>query len=640
MSIEMTWLPTDPTSRARIKALRGRGPDAPAWQEAVAIATTRLDFPLVNGLDAAIQAVFATLPADLGTRPIRLAILASATATHLHAAIRVGGVRRGLWIETYGCEYGQYRQELADPASPLHRFQPDAVLLALDAHHLLAGLHAGLEAADAAAVLDDALSGIEECWRMARHTLGASVIQQTLLPLHPALLGGNEHRLPGSRHAAVARLNALFRERTGAQGVDLLAVDDHVAQDGLAAWHDVALWHRSKQEIAPAAAPLYGDLVARLLAARQGRSAKCLVLDLDNTLWGGVIGDDGIDGIVLGQGSPLGEAFVALQDYARDQARRGTILAVCSKNDEANAVEPFMSHPDMVLRRSDIASFMANWDDKAANIRAIAHTLGIGLDAMVFVDDNPAERALVRQELPMVMVPELPEDPALVVPCLAAAGYFEGVAVTAEDRSRAAQYQGNIQRETLRSASGGLGAYLQNLQMALIWRPFDRVGLQRTVQLINKTNQFNLTTRRYTEDEVLAVMADPTSLGLQFRLLDRFGDNGIIAIVIGRREAADFVIDTWLMSCRVLGRGVEQATLRVVAAEAARLGAGRLIGAYRPSKKNGMVREHYARLGFAPLDADADVNAEGGTRHVLGLDSFAPPETVIDIKETTLHDAR
>ena len=635
MSIDMNWLPADPTVRARIRTLRTRTPDLATWEEAAAIANTQLGFALVNGLDDAVRAVFAGPPADLGTGPVRLAILASSTASHLPAAIRVGGLRRGLWIETYVCEYGQYRQELADTESALHAFRPDTVLLALDAHHLLAGLHAGLSTDDAAAAQAEVLAGLEDCWRLVQG-MQAAVIQQTLLPLHPALLGGNEHRLPGSRHAAVMRINAWLRERTASEPVDLLAIDDRVAQDGLASWHDGALWHRSKQEIAPAAAPLYGDLVARLLAARLGRSAKCMVLDLDNTLWGGVIGDDGMDGIELGQGSPIGEAFVAMQEYAREQARRGVILAVCSKNDEANALEPFQSHPDMVLRRQDIASFMANWDDKAANIRAIAHSLSIGLDAMVFVDDNPAERALVRQELPMVMVPELPEDPALVVPCLVAAGYFEGVAVTAEDRSRAQHYQGNIQRETLRAESGGLGAYLQGLQMQLIWRRFDRVGLPRTVQLINKTNQFNLMTTRMTEDDVLAVMADPHAVGLQFRLVDRFGDNGVIAIVIGRLQPdGDFAIGTWLMSCRVLGRGVEQATLRVVAQAAVALGARRIVGHYRPSKKNGMVRDHYRRLGFQPLDADA----EGGTRHVLGLETVALPETAIDIKEAD-DDAR
>jgi FkbH-like protein len=428
--------------------------------------------------------------------------------------------------------------------------------------------------------------------------------------------------------------------------VDLLAVDDRAACDGLAAWHDAGLWHRAKQEISPAAAPFYGDLVGRLIAAKQGKSYKCLVMDLDNTLWGGVIGDDGLAGIVIGQGSALGEAFVAFQEYARELSRRGIILAVCSKNDEANALEPFDKHPEMVLRRGDIACFVANWTDKAANLRAIATELNIGLDSLVFVDDNPFERSLVRQELPMVAVPEVGDDPVHYGRILADAGYFEGVAVTQEDRERGGQYQGNRMREALKSSATDLPSYLRGLQMQLIWRRFDPVGLSRTVQLINKTNQFNLTTRRYSEEDVLGVMRDNRAFGLQLRLLDRFGDNGIISIVIGRMQlapehdmeqnpgddgtdAGDLLIDTWLMSCRVLGRQVEPTTLNLVAEQAQRLGARRLVGEYVPTSKNAMVRDHYARLGFTVVHAAED----GASRAVLDLGGFTPAETFIDVRE-------
>ena len=219
---------------------------------------------------------------------------------------------------------------------------------------------------------------------------------------------------------------------------------------------------------------MYGELVARLLAAQQGRAFKCLALDLDNTLWGGVIGDDGLYGIALGQGSALGEAFVAFQRYARDLSRRGVILAVCSKNDEANALEPFEQHPEMVLQREDIACFVANWTDKASNLREIAAQLNIGLDALVFVDDNPFERNIVRRELPMVAVPELPDDPALYADCLADAGYFESVRLTAEDLQRARQYQANAERAAARGSTTDLEGYLRSLDMDLRWRRFDR----------------------------------------------------------------------------------------------------------------------------------------------------------------------
>jgi FkbH-like protein len=455
-------------------------------------------------------------------------------------------------------------------------------------------------------------------------------MQQAALPVHLPLLGNNEHRLHGSRARFVAQLNQALRDMAEHEGVDILAVDDRAARDGIGKWHDPGLWHRSKQEIAPPAGPLYGDLVGRWLAAKQGRSFKCLVLDLDNTLWGGVIGDDGMEGIALGQGSALGEAYVAFQDYARELARRGVILAVCSKNDEANALEPFEQHPDMVLRRADISSFVANWSDKAANIRAIAQELNIGLDALVFVDDNPFERNLVRQELPMVAVPEVSDDPTGYPVALADAGYFEALSVTDEDRERTAQYQGNKARDALKASVTDLPAYLRGLEMQLVWKRFDRIGQQRIVQLINKSNQFNLTTRRYTDEDVLAVMEDQDAFGLQLRLLDRFGDNGVIAIIVGRRQPDnDLLIDTWLMSCRVLGRQVEPTTLNLIAQEAAKLGARRLVGEYIPTKKNGMVKGHYTRLGFTLMETDEN----GASRAVLDLRGYRPAETFIHVVE-------
>lgn len=630
---DLHWLPAPAADwKARVRALGGApgdGDDAD-WAEAVALANVGLNFVQTSALDQAVRRRFPAPPAALATKPVRLALLGSPTMAHLHPAIRMAGLRRGLWIDLYENDFGQYQQELADTGSDLHGFRPTAVLLALDAHHLAAGLTAGMDAAASDAALADVTARLRDLWRQARETLRCPVIQQVPLPLHPLLLGANEHRLPGSPAAFIARLSAAMRSLADEAGVHLLALDDRAARDGLGAWHSPTLWHHAKQEIDPRAAPLYGDLVGRLLAALQGRSSKCLVLDLDNTVWGGVIGDDGMEGIVIGQGSAGGEAYVAFQAYARELSRRGVILAVCSKNDEANAVEPFEKHPDMVLRRADIASFVANWSDKAGNIRAIAQELNIGLDSLVFVDDNPFERNLVRQELPMVAVPEVTDDPVSYVRALSDAGYFEGLTVTDEDRERTGQYRGNQAREALRASATDIESYLRGLEMQLVWRPFDRIGLQRTVQLINKSNQFNLTTRRYTEEDVLAVMADKQAFGLQLRLLDRFGDNGVIAIIIGRLRDGDAAyIDTWLMSCRVLGRQVEPTTLNLIAQESRRLGAHRLIGEYIPTKKNGMVRDHYAKLGFTLIEERAD----GGSLNMLDLADFAPAATFIHVTE-------
>jgi FkbH-like protein len=630
-ALDLYWLPPAEAWPERIKQLDRQQDGAAAWRELVALANTRMDFIRTGRLDRALQKLFGDEPPPgLATKPVRLAVLGSSTVTHLHPALRVAALRREIWIKTYECDYGQYLQELTDPSSALHAFKPTAVLFTFDAHHVLRGIDPAMDRAQSERAIEETIAHIKECWRLARDAFRCTIIQQTILPIFPGLLGNNEQRLPGSRQRATLAINQALRDMSNDAGVDLLSLDTRATFDGLHRWHDPVLWHRAKQEITPAATPLYGDLVARLLAAKQGRSAKCLVLDLDNTLWGGVIGDDGLEGIILGQGSAAGEAFVAFQSYARDLAKRGIILAVCSKNDEANALSPFEQHPEMLLKRADIACFVANWRDKVQNIRAIAKTLNIGLDSLVFVDDNPFERNLVRSELPMVAVPEVSDDPALFASVVADAGYFEGLAITDEDRERTQLYQANAARDTLQAESADLPTYLRNLQMKLLWRRFDKIGLQRTVQLINKTNQFNLTTQRYTEEDVLGVMEDAKAFGLQLRLLDRFGDNGIIAIIIGRMlNESDLFVDTWLMSCRVLGRQVEEATLRLIVGEAKRLGAKRIIGEYRPTAKNGMVRDHYLKLGFSPLESDGS----GNKKDVLELESFVLPEVIMTITE-------
>lgn len=370
--------------------------------------------------------------------------------------------------------------------------------------------------------------------------------------------------------------------------------------------------------------PLYAEKFAQVLRALRGKASKCLVLDLDNTCWGGIIGDDGLEGIEIGQGSAQGEAFLAIQNYALSLKERGVVLAVCSKNEEENGKLPFEQHPDMALRLDDIAVFVANWTDKASNIQHIAKVLNIGVDALVFLDDNPAERARVRMELPMVGVPEVGDDPSLYPAMLAQGGYFETVGLSADDAKRAEQYRANAQRAVAMETIGNYDDYLRSLDMECTIAPFDAVGRTRTAQLINKSNQFNLTTRRYTEAEVAAMQDDPDCFTMQVRLTDKFGDNGMISVVILRKDAAPdaWVFDTWLMSCRVLKRRVEEATLATVAEAARAAGITKLYGDYLPSPKNAMVEDHYGKLGFEKLGPVG----EDGTRWVLDLNGFETPE--------------
>lgn len=618
---DLYWLPQPEDAADELRRVAGE--KAVSWSTLVRLAGTRLDFIQTNRLDKILQR---TADTEGAVAKLKLAVLSASTGDHLLPGLRVGALRRNIHLTTYLGEYAQYRQELLESGSKLAELTPDVLLFAFNAQHLLGTPHPALSREDADALVESAAQQIRSIWQLARERFAGQLLQQTVLPVFPRLLGHNEARLPGSGADLVARLNRRLIELAPGERVDILDLDHVIARDGLHAWHDPMLWHRSKQEVSPVAAPAYGDLVARLIAAQRGRSFKCLVLDLDNTLWGGVIGDDGLEGIRLGQGSAVGEAHVAFQSYARDLGRRGIILAVCSKNDEENARAPFEKHPEMVLKLGDIACFVANWSDKAGNLRSIAEQLSIGIDSLVFVDDNPFERNIVRRELPLVAVPELPEDAAYYADTLADAGYFETLQITAEDFERGGQYQANLARESLRASHTDLEGYLRSLGMELRWQPFDRVGLQRIVQLINKTNQFNLTTRRYTEGEVLKIMETPGALTLQLRLLDQFGDNGIIGIVIGKPEPGEALrLDTWLMSCRVLGRQVEEATLNLTAEQALALGSRTLLGEYLPTKKNGMVKEHYRKLGFACVSTEPT----GASSWQMDLTSFQPLPTFI-----------
>lgn len=617
---DLYWLPPTGNVAERIRQLRA-DPKL-RWSDMVALANCRLDFVQTSQLDKVLQRWRAE---DGPISRLKLAFLSSSTVDHLLPGCRVAALRRNLYLQTFVGDYAMYLAELQDEGSALHQYDPDVLLCTLHAQHLIGHPDPALAPPEAEALVDQALDRIVQVWRLIRQRFRGQVIQQTVLPVRNLLVGSNEHRLRGSGATLIERLNLRLRDLADEHDVDILALDRVVSDDGLRAWHDPVLWHKAKQEISPAAAPAYGDLVARLIAAQRGLSAKCLALDLDNTVWGGVIGDDGMEGIKLGQGSALGEAYVDFQQYASQLARRGVILAVCSKNDPETARLPFERHPEMVLKSEQIACFVANWSDKAENLRHIAAQLNIGIDSLVFVDDDPFERSIVRRELPSVSVPELPEDPARYARCLADAGYFEALHITSDDLERSARYRTNLAREQLRASQTDLRGYLSSLDMELRWRPFDRVGLLRIVQLINKTNQFNLTTRRYTESEVATLMADEHALTLQLRLADRFGDNGIIGIVIGKPEGDSMRIDAWLMSCRVLGRQVEEETLNVLVGEAQRLGASQLVGEYRPTDRNRMVREHYRKLGFELAQETQD----GASLWTLAVGEFSPRATFI-----------
>ena len=625
------WLPTLRDPEQAFAALKEAADPAAKLKQIAFIAEHQLDMVQTGKLDRQLERLLAELPEPAGFQRVRLAWLGTSTLDHLLPSTRIAALRRGLIVESYLAPYGQVRQELLDPGSGLARFQPHVVLFAFDPEHSPVSTPLAASHEDVEADVRRAVDETRDLWERAG-ALGAAVIHQTVPNIVPRLFGSFDALVPGAPASVIDRINRATVHAARDARVAVLDLAGWAARGGYDAWFDPVRWHQAKQLVSPLAAPMYGDLVARLLGAIRGRSRKCLVLDLDNTLWGGVVGDDGVERLVLGQGSAAGEAYASFQRYARSLKERGIVLAVCSKNETAIAESAFTKHTEMVLELDDFGVFVANWTDKATNLKRIAETLNLGLDALVFFDDNPAERALVRAELPMVAVPEVPEDAAYYVRTLADAGYFEAVSFTDDDLARARQYQDNGRRAREMETATDMDSFLAGLEMKLQVGTLDAQSLVRVTQLINKTNQFNVTTRRYTEAELQAFAADPKNLVLHFRLADRFGDNGLIAVLLARAESSEaLVVDTLLMSCRVLGRGVEQEILNVLVDRARPRGITTIIGEYLPTARNAMVAELFPRLGFARVDAEPV--KPGATRWRLHVPAFTRIPTHIAVKD-------
>lgn len=549
--------------------------------------------------------------------PFRLGVLSNSTVDFLGPAMVATAARFGIALQVTHGGYGQVLQDALSPDSAVNRFKPDTVLIALDYRGLPLTPAPGSEAAEQSSV-QAALDHLALIRKGVQENSKAICIVQTLAPPPETLFGNLDARLPGTLARIVRGINARIAQDLLGAGDVLLDVAQLAATVGLADWHCPRDWNLGKFPFSDAFVPLYAEHACRVIAALRGKSRRCLILDLDNTVWGGVIGDDGLDGIQLAQGDATGEAFLAVQRMALELRSRGIALAVCSKNEDQTARLPFRSHPEMLLRENHIAVFQANWQDKPSNIRAIADALSLGTESMVFLDDNPVEREFVRKSLPEVAVPELPDDPAFYARTLNAAGYFEAVAFSREDVDRAVFYQDNARRVQLQQQAGDLESYLLSLQMEITFQSFDSTGRARIAQLVNKSNQFNLTTRRYTEAQIAEWEHDPAAFTLQIRLRDVFGDNGMISVVICHESVpGEWEIDTWLMSCRVLGRKVEQAVLGHLLEHARQRGIRKLLGTFIATSRNVLVVEHYSQLGFTQLEG----TDSGTKRYSLDVES-------------------
>ncbi|MBL0196238.1 MAG: HAD family hydrolase [Myxococcales bacterium] len=559
--------------------------------------------------------------------PLRVALIGANALQALGDLVEQMLLAAGFAASVFLGEYDSYEFEIRDADSALNQFQPQVVLiLPSERRCRYSGPVTdplGVVQPFAAAWADDLLG----LCRTLHDRTGAEILLANLALPGGFSLGAYRAKAPGSDWS-FRKLTNLALGFAAPAYVHICDVEFLCARRGLLASRDDRAWFQSKQ---PGSPELLVDLakeVAHLVTSLRRAPAKVLVLDLDNTLWGGIIGDDGIEGIEIGTTSPRGEAFRAFQEYILSLKDRGVLLAVCSKNEDAAARGPFEKHPEMLLRLKDIVAFYANWQPKSENIKAIATELGLGLDSFVFVDDNPAEVEIVRQFVPAVTTILLGADPADYRRQLEDSRLFEPLQLTGEDARRTDQYRVESERRALQSDATDMPTYLASLEMNAVISPFTAVDIPRVSQLTNKSNQFNLTTVRRTESEIRALMESPAHRCFTVRLSDRFGDHGLVVVAIGRVDLTttptSFHIDTWLMSCRVLKRQVEEVTLNELFRLATEAGCEEVVGVYRPTAKNAMVAELLPNFQFAETSASADER-----RYRRSATSYVPTETKI-----------
>ncbi len=533
----------------------------------------------------------------------KIAILGGSTTTEIRKMLELFLLAHGIEPAFYESGYNRYAEDVLFDNPQLASFRPDIVFL-----------HTGWQNVSEFPELLETAEQVEQrlhrevdrfktIWQKIHTQFGAVIVQNNFDLPHLRPLGNLDATESYGRVNFLMRLNAEFAAYARSHQ-HFLINDIHYlsAQVGLHAWYSHTYWYSFHMTVTPLATVTLARNVASIVKAVFGKSRKCLILDLDNTLWGGVIGDDGVENLILGRDHPIGEAFLDFQRYVKALQQRGVILAVCSKNDPETAKAGF-SHPDSILRLEDFGAFKANWNPKPDNIREIATELNIGLDSMVFVDDNPAERALVAGQIPEVATPEIGNSVSRFAEILEAEHFFETHKVLQDDLERSAYYTSNAQRSAAQSAFRNHGEYLLSLEMNAEIAPFTPVYIERISQLINKTNQFNLTTRRYTSAEVEAIAQDPGYIALYGRLADRFGDNGLVTVLIGRVAGEALEIDLWVMSCRVLNREMELSMFDTVVETCQSRGLHRIVGDYVPSKKNALVADHYAMLGFRAIES-------------------------------------
>lgn len=561
-------------------------------------------------------------PADLPM--IKIALIGDTATQFLATAIRGTGVERGYQIDLFEAEYNQVERQFLDPSSELYQSDADYIVL-FQSTHKLGEKHSLLSADQQETLAEERLAFIASiCENPA--LADKKIICLDYPEIEDTVFGSYATKVSSSLTYQVRKLNMglmdLSQQYANLFICDIAGLQNKLGRDIMFAPN---VYVSTEMVLSIDALPYVAGRVMDIVCAIKGQFKKCLILDLDNTVWGGVIGDDGIEGIQLGHGLGIGKAFTEFQMWVKKLKQRGIIICVASKNNEETAKEPFEKHPDMVLKLEDIAVFQANWETKVDNIRTIQRILNIGFDSMVFLDDNPFERNIVRENIPGITVPELPEDPGEYLEYLYSLNLFETASYSQADKDRTKQYQVEAKRVSLQKTFSNEADFLKSLDMVSVVSGFNAFNTPRVAQLSQRSNQFNLRTVRYTEADIEAYGKDPDVIDLSFTLEDKFGDNGLIAVIIMKpQDTETLFVDTWFMSCRVLKRGMENFTLNTMVEAARQKGYKRIIGEYLPTPKNKMVEGHYLSLGFEKLE---------GTRYVLDVEQYQPRECYIQKSE-------
>ena len=560
---------------------------------------------------------------DSSLPTIKMALVGDSATQLLCTAIRGMGVERGYNIDLFEADYNQVERQLLDTTSDMYQFDADFIVI-FQSTHKMGEYHSILDAERQATLADERISFLASvCENPA--LVNKKIIYFNYPEIEDTVFGSYANKVEASFTYQVRKLNyELMRLSQKYQNLficDIAALQNKLGRDVMFAAN---VYTSTEMILSMDALPYVASRVMDIVCAIKGQFKKCLILDLDNTIWGGVIGDDGLEGIQLGHGLGIGKAFTEFQLWVKKLKQRGIIICVVSKNNEETAKEPFEKHPDMVLKLDDIAVFQANWETKVDNIRTIQSILSIGFDSMVFLDDNPFERNMVRENIKGITVPELPEDPAEYLEYLYSLNLFETASYSNLDKDRTKQYQVEAQRVSLGKTFTNEADFLKSLNMVSTVSGFTKFNTPRVAQLSQRSNQFNLRTVRYTDADIEALANDPNVIDLSFTLEDKFGDNGLIAVVIMKPlDKENLFVDTWFMSCRVLKRGMEMFTLNTMVEKAKAAGYKRIVGEYLPTPKNKMVENLFLDLGFTRIEGSET------DQYTLDVSTYIPRESCI-----------